>query len=173
MNKKNTKNISDEELCKLASEIRKLEKRINKNEKITNDEKKSYDFLFDRIYSIINWYNIEIIDYTWKKFISWMNWFDIVWSEYDDSLDFDIVWRTITPMIKIDWKIIQKSKIIIKTPDELEGNGWDHSNKKIPTKWLITILCLITSIAVITIWFLFSCNIVNWILNIIINFILK
>jgi len=53
MNQKEVKNISQDELCKLVSEIWKLEKRINKNEKIIKDDKKSYGFLFDRIYSII------------------------------------------------------------------------------------------------------------------------
>ena len=168
MNQKEVKNISQDELCKLISEVWKLEKRINKNEKIIKDDKKSYGFLFDRIYSIIKWDDIEILDYTWKKYIAWMNWFDIIWSEHDWSLSCDIIWESITPMIKIDWKIIQKSKVIIKTPDELEEEKSIKSNKtkKISiSKRYILWWCVLIIILLVLSYFMFSWCICRRILN--------
>ena len=161
MSQKGLKNISNEELCKLASEVWKLEKRLSKNDKISSEDKKSYNFFFDRIYSIIKWYDVEILDYTWKKYISWMNWFDIVWSEHDWSLSYDIVWESITPMVKIDWKIIQNSKIIIKTPDELEVKEWDKSDGDINKHpiWKIIIWSIIILLLLLLIRFVFSWNI--------------
>ena len=170
MNQNDNKNISQKELCNLASEIWKLEKRIKKNESITSEDKKSYDFLFDRIYSIIKWNDVEILDYTWKKYIAWMNWFDIVWSEHDWSLSHDIIWESITPMIKIDWKIIQKSKVMIKTPDELEEDeekkGKDKCKKSDNSKRYIILWSLFVLILLFIIWLIFSWSIDNLFLKI-------
>ena len=154
--------ISKEDLCKLVSEIWKLEKRIKKNNDINEDDKKSYDFLFDRIYSISKWCNLEILDYTWNKYISWMNWLDIVWTEHDASLYYDIIWETITPMIKIDWKIMQKSKIIIKTPDELEEDvdiKWQKEKTNDVKIWKVLLYTLVPLIVLLILWFIYYENI--------------
>ena len=117
MGEENNKNMSQKEIWRLAVEIRKLEKRLKKIESLDEEESKATSFLLGRIYKIIEWYDVKIIDPTGQKFLEWMTWIDILSAETDKDLEYPIIWETTSPIVEVDWRIEQRAKVVIKTPE--------------------------------------------------------
>ena len=116
------KDMSQKEIWKLAVEIWKLEKRLNKIDSLDEEEQKATSFLLSRINKIIEWYNVKIIDYTWQKFLEGMTWIDILSAETHKNLEYPIIWETVTPAIEINWLIVQRAKVVINTPETVVDN---------------------------------------------------
>lgn len=113
------KEMSQSEIWKLAVEIWKLEKRLKKIDNLSDDDVKATSFLLNRMYKIIEWYDVQLLDYTGQKFLEWMAGIDILSAETDKDIDFPIIWEVMTPLVVIGWKIDQRSKVVIKTPENV------------------------------------------------------
>ena len=61
------KEMSQSEIWKLAVEIWKLEKRLKKIDNLSDDDVKATSFLLNRMYKTIEWYDVQLIDYTGQK----------------------------------------------------------------------------------------------------------
>ncbi|MDR2190493.1 MAG: hypothetical protein LBP53_04855 [Candidatus Peribacteria bacterium] len=76
------------DLGKLALEIWKVEKRLHKlDQKLSEDDKKGFSFLMERIYSALEKYGIHITDNTGQKYIEGMNGIDVVSVEAQEGLE--------------------------------------------------------------------------------------
>lgn len=109
-------NIASKDLIFLALEVWKIEKKIKKiKEKNGNEIVQGIEYPINKIYEILDKNAIKIIDYTWKKYIEWMNWVDIVSVEKNESVLETIILDTISPIIEINWIISERSKVVVLT----------------------------------------------------------
>ena len=112
---------SDKELWKLAIELWKIEKKFQKcSEKLSEEENKSFEFLFNRVKQIFENNKVKITEFTNEKWNEWMALLDIIAVEEWDGLDFPIIWETISPLIEVNWNVVQRSKVVIYKP---KGKG--------------------------------------------------
>lgn len=102
-------------LSKLAIEVWKIEKRILKLEdRITKEELQSLSFLVNRIYTILENYQIRVFDYNGQRYMEGMNGIEVMAVENEwDSKD-AIIGESITPVLEINGQLAQRSKVIIK-----------------------------------------------------------
>lgn len=112
MNKTSTSFLKD--LVFIAIENWKIEKKLNKIKQNNWEDITAWiEYPMKRIYEILEKNNIKIVDYTWKKYIEWMNGIDIISVEKDASRNDSIILDSITPMIEVNWVISERSKVII------------------------------------------------------------
>ncbi len=148
------KEMSQSEIWKLAIEIWKLEKRLKKIETLSDEDVKATSFLLNRMYKIIEGYDVQLVDYTGQKFLEGMAWIDILSAETDKDIDFPIIWETMTPLVIIWWKIDQRSKVVIKTPEnvveEVKEKELDKQYKQFThNKWSLNLIIKIISLLLI------------------------
>lgn len=111
--KSNRNNSQLKDLIDIWIEIWKIEKKVNKIKKTNQDIIAWLEFPIWKIYWILEKNKIKLIDYTWKKYIEWMNWIDIVSVEKNDTQNEPIILDSISPMVEVDWVIFEKSKVIV------------------------------------------------------------
>lgn len=117
----NTAPSADKEFWKLAVELWKIEKKLQKcKEKLSEEDNKSFEFLFNRVNQIFWSNNVKITDFSNQKWNEWMSLLDIVSVEEDEWLEFPVIWETITPLVEVNWNVVQRSKVIIYKPKEKE-----------------------------------------------------
>ena len=117
----NTAPSADKELWKLAVELWKIEKKLQKcKEKLSEEDNKSFEFLFNRVNQIFWSNNVKVTDFSNQKWNEWMSLLDIVSVEEDEWLEFPVIWETITPLVEVNWNVVQRSKVIIYKPKEKE-----------------------------------------------------
>lgn len=112
-NNDDSKMISD--LVAIAIEIRKLRKKFNKLQKQEQSSEGFawFGFSLDKIEETLAKNKITLTDYTWHKYIEWMNTIEIISVEHDESMKHPMIMDTISPLIEVDWKIYARSKVII------------------------------------------------------------
>ena len=153
---------TDKEVWKLAIELWKIEKKMQKcKEKLSEEENKSFEFLFNRVNQILWNNNVKVTDFSNQKWNEWMALLDIVSVEEDEWLEFPVIWETISPLVEINWKIVQRSKVIIYKPVEKKDKEPETIEELIEKKskkglriCLIALLMIIACIIWIT---LFRC----------------
>jgi hypothetical protein len=111
LNPLENKHISS--IIKIAIEIWKIEKKVNKIKSSHSDLIVWLDYSIQKIQEIFDANNIKIVDYTGQKYIEWMNWVEIVSVEKNSDQGHPIIFDTITPLIVVDWKMHTKSKVIV------------------------------------------------------------
>ena len=147
---------SDKELWKLAVELWKIEKKFQKcNEKLSEEENKSFEFLFNRVNQIFENNKVKITEFTNEKWNEWMALLDIIAVEERDWLEFPIIWETISPLIEVNWNIVQRSKVVIYKPKAKEAINL-IPKKKILWLWLPILLLII--LLIVWIFLLFHNN---------------
>lgn len=145
-----------DDLWKIAVEFWKIEKKIQKcREKLTEEEFRSFDFLLNRIKFIL-WNNKVIVtDFTNQKRNEWMWLLDIVAIEESGSTEFPVIWETISPLVEVNGKIAQRSKVIIYKPKEKRLSKF-QIYRRLVIYWLI--LLLLVGLAVLYFMFFYSKN---------------
>ena len=152
---------SDKELWKLAVELWKIEKKFQKcKEKLSEEENKSFDFLFNRVNQIFENNKVKVTDFTNEKWNEWMALLDIIAVEECDGLEFPVIWETVSPLIEVNWNTVQRSKVIIYKPKQKEIIEIIDMipKKKLLWLWLTSILLLILLIILISLLFHKSSN---------------
>lgn len=105
---------SSKDLINIALEVWKINKKVKRmNETIGDEAIKWFEFPIERIYEILGKNNIKIIDHTGKKYLEWMNWFDIVSVEKDGSTIEPIFLDIISPIIEENGLVTQRWKVVI------------------------------------------------------------
>lgn len=152
---------ADKEFWKLAVELWKIEKKFQKcKEKLSEEENKSFDFLFNRVNQIFENNKVKVTDFTNEKWNEWMALLDIIAVEECDGLEFPVIWETISPLIEVNWNTVQRSKVIIYKPKQKEIIEIIDMipKKKLLWLWLTSILLLILLIILISLLFHKSSN---------------
>ena len=152
---------TDKEFWKLAVELWKIEKKFQKcKEKLSEEENKSFDFLFNRVNQIFENNKVKVTDFTNEKWNEWMALLDIIAVEECDGLEFPVIWETISPLIEVNWNTVQRSKVIIYKPKQKEIIEIIDMipKKKLLWLWLTSILLLILLIILISLLFHKSSN---------------
>ena len=152
----NTAPSVDKEFWKLAVELWKIEKKLQKcKDKLSEEDNKSFEFLFNRTNQIFWSNNVKVTDFSNQKWNEWMSLLDIVSVEEDEWLEFPVIGETITPLIEVNWNVVQRSKVIIYKPKEKEIVKSIY-NKKI--LWLCLIFLLVIILLVMWISLLYHKN---------------
>ena len=103
---------NSDSMIALANEVWRLENRIQKvAENISDDQKKAIDLSISKIYTFLNTHNIEVKDYTARKYSEGTNVEVLSYSEEGDQPDMII--KTHSPEIRKNGKIIKKAKVIV------------------------------------------------------------
>lgn len=98
-------------LATLALDIRRIQKKITK---INTDKDKLewFDFIFEKIKTLLLSYTIKVIDPTWYKYNEGMTYIDVISMEKWDVTE-DIIIETIEPAIEINGTLTRKAKVIV------------------------------------------------------------
>lgn len=86
---------------------------------MADEERKALNFLLERMYDILKKYQIHVYDYTGEKYIEGMNGIEVMSVEANSETDDLIIGESINPVLEIDGKIVQRSKVIIKNTSSL------------------------------------------------------
>jgi len=152
----NWSDLSLKELWKIALEVWKLEKKLQKcSKKLTEEENKSFNFLLNRI-KLILWNNkVVVTDFTNQKRNEWMWLLDIVAIEESESTEVPVIWETISPLVEVNGKIAQRSKVIIYKPKGGRLSKF-QIHRRLVIYWLI--LLLLVGLTVLYFMFFYSKN---------------
>lgn len=101
------------ELIELATEVWRIEQRITKvADTLPENQKKGLENSVHKLKTYVAKYDVEIIDYTGKKFNDGLN-LDVLHVEKDPSVEFPTVKETVEPTILVKGQVVKKAKIIL------------------------------------------------------------
>jgi len=101
------------ELVELAIEVWRIDQRLAKvMDTIPETQRKGLENSIHKLKTYISKYDIEIIDYTGKKFNDGLN-LDVLSVEKDQSVTTPTVKETIEPTILVKGQVVKKAKIIL------------------------------------------------------------
>ncbi len=100
-------------LVELAIEVWRIEQRVIKtSSNLSDNQKKSFENSIQKLKRYLEKYDIEIIDYTNRKYNEGLN-LDVLSVEKDESISESIVKETIEPTIMCKGQVVRKAKIIL------------------------------------------------------------
>lgn len=101
------------ELVELATEVWRIEQRLAKvTESLPETQRKGLENSVHKLKTYVSKYDIEIIDYTNKKFNDGLN-LDVLSVEKDPSVSTPTVKETVEPTILVKGQVVKKAKIIL------------------------------------------------------------
>jgi molecular chaperone GrpE (heat shock protein) len=101
------------ELIELATEVWRIEQRLIKvSDNLPENQKKGLENSVHKLKTYISKYDVEIIDYTGKKFNDGLN-LDVLNVEKDPNVEFPTVKETVEPTILVKGQVVKKAKIIL------------------------------------------------------------
>lgn len=106
-------NLGVSELVELATEVWRIQQRLTKVASILpENQRKGLENSVHKLMRYISNYDIEIIDYTNKKFNDGLN-LDVLSVEKDPSVLVPIVKETVEPTILVKGQVVKKAKVIL------------------------------------------------------------
>ncbi len=104
----------NKDLMHIALEVWKIQKKVKKmKENIGEAPIKWFEYPIEKLFEILEKNKIKIIDYTGKKYLEWMNWFDIVSVEKNEAIIEPIFLDTVSPIIEENGLVVQRWKVVI------------------------------------------------------------
>lgn len=104
----------NKDLMHIALEVWKIQKKVKKmKENIGEESIKWFEYPIEKLFEILEKNKIKIIDYTGKKYLEWMNWFDIVSVEKNEAIIEPIFLDTVSPIIEENGLVVQRWKVVI------------------------------------------------------------
>lgn len=101
------------ELVDLATEVWRMSTRISKaGPDLPEIQKKGLEASIQKLTAYLGKYEIEIIDYTGKKYNDGLN-LDVLSIEKDPSIEVPFVKETVEPTILCKGQVVKKAKIIL------------------------------------------------------------
>ena len=101
------------ELVELATEVWRIEQRLAKvTESLPETQRKGLENSVYKLKAYVSKYDIEIIDYTNKKFNDGLN-LDVLSVEKDPAVATPTVKETVEPTILVKGQVVKKAKIIL------------------------------------------------------------
>ncbi len=101
------------ELVDLAAEVWRMNTRISKaGPDLPEIQKKGLEASIQKLTAYLGKYEIEIIDYTGKKYNDGLN-LDVLSIEKDPSIEVPFVKETVEPTILCKGQVVKKAKIIL------------------------------------------------------------
>lgn len=101
------------ELVELATEVWRIEQRLAKvMESLPETQRKGLENSVHKLKTYVSKYDIEVIDYTNKKFNDGLN-LDVLSIEKDPNVSTPTVKETVEPTILVKGQVVKKAKIIL------------------------------------------------------------
>jgi len=101
------------ELVELATEVWRIEQRLLKvADALPENQRKGLENSVYKLKTYISKYDVEIIDYTGKKFNDGLN-LDVLHVDKDPNIEAPTVKETVEPTILVKGQVVKKAKIIL------------------------------------------------------------
>ncbi len=104
---------SIDDIINLATEIWKIKRKI----KLLNSKDLKWLWvIIEKIDNIIDFHDLEVLDYEGQKYLEWMNGISVVAVEKDKNIEKPIILKTMKPWYKYKGKLFKPSKVIVAKP---------------------------------------------------------
>lgn len=105
---------STDDFVNFAIEAWRLKQKLSRLENLSESQRKGVDSSIDKILRYFDRYDVEVVDYTGKKFNDGLN-LDVLSKEKDLTIDVPKVKETVEPTVLYRGQVVRKGKIIVAT----------------------------------------------------------